>query len=119
MAAALRAPLLALVVDAPDSASAGTRDRQRDLREHLDDAVDLGAEIVQVEASDLVGALVRVVRDRRVTQIVLPYRPIGAMDRLRKGSVVDRLLSEMPDVEVHVVAAAKGVADAYRVGRGD
>ncbi len=118
-AAALRAPLIALVVDAPSTATSGPRDRQRDLREHLDDAVDLGAEIVQVEGSDPVEALVRVARQRRVTQIVLPYRAIGAMDRLRKGSVVDRLLAEMPDVEIHVVAAAKGVSDAYRVGRGD
>ena len=119
IAAALRAPFLALVVDAPTTASSGPRDRQRDLREHLDDAVDLGAEIIQVEASDPVEALARVVRDRRVTQVVLPYRATSTMDRLRKGSVVDRLLTEMPDLEVHVVAAAKGVADAYGVGRGD
>jgi two-component system sensor histidine kinase KdpD len=119
MAAALRAPLLALVVDAPSTASAGPRDRQRDLREHLDDAVDLGAEIVQVEASDAVEAIIRIARGRRVTQIVLPYRATGSMERLRKGTIVDRLLTELPDVEVHVVAAAKGVSDAYRVGRGD
>jgi Osmosensitive K+ channel histidine kinase len=119
MAAVLRAPLLALVVDAPTTASAGPRDRQRDLREHLDDAVDLGAEIIQVEANDPVEAIVQTARSRRVTQVVLPYRAAGAMDRLRRGTVVDRILTELPDVEVHVVAAARGVSDAYRVGRGD
>ena len=31
----------------------------------------------------------------------------------------ENILAELPDVEVHVVAAAKGVSDAYRVGRGD
>jgi len=119
MAAALRAPFLALVVDAPSTATAGPRDRQRDLREHLDDAVDLGAEILQVEASDPVEAIVRIARTRRVTQIVLPYRAVGMMDRLRRGTFVDRILAGLPDVEVHVVAAANGVSDAYRVGRGD
>jgi len=120
IAAVLRAPLLALVVDAPSTASSGSRDRQRDLREHLDDAVDLGAEILQVEAKDPVEAIVRTARERRITQIVLPYGgPAGSMDRLRRGSIVDRILAELPDVEVHVVAAAKGVSDAYRVGRGD
>ena len=119
MAAALRAPFLALVVDAPSTATAGPRDRQRDLREHLDDAVDVGAEILQVEASDPVEAIVRIARTRRVTQIVLPYRAVGMMDRLRRGTFVDRILAGLPDVEVHVVAAANGVSDAYRVGRGD
>ncbi len=119
MAAALRAPLLALVVDTPSTASSGSRDRQRDLRENLDDAVDLGAEIIQVEAADPVEAIERIARSRRVSQIVLPYRPTGSVERLRKGTVVDRLLTDLPEVEVHVVAAAKGVSDAYRVGRGD
>ena len=82
--------------------------------------MDLGAEILQVEAKDPVEAIVRTARDRRITQIVLPYAgAAGAMDRLRRGSIVDRILAELPDVEVHVVAAAKGVSDAYRVGRGD
>ena len=120
IAAVLRAQLLALVVDAPKTASSGSRDRQRDLREHLDDAVDLGAEILQVEAKDAVEAIIQTARDRRITQIVLPYDgAAGVMDRLRRGSIVDRILAELPDVEVHVVAAAKGVSDAYRVGRGD
>ncbi len=119
MAASLRAPFLALVVDAPSTASSGSRDRQRDLREHLDDAVDLGAEVVYVEADDPVEAILRVARDRRISQIVLPYRPTGSVERFRKGTVVDRLLTALPDVEVHVVAAARGVSDAYRVGRGD
>ncbi len=120
IAAAANAPYLALVVDAPSTASSGPRDRQRDLREHLDDAVDLGAEIIQVEAKDPVEAIVRTARERRITQIVLPYRgAAGAVDRVRRGSIVDRILRELPDVEVHVVAAAQGVSDAYRVGRGD
>jgi two-component system sensor histidine kinase KdpD len=119
IAAALRAPLLALVVDTPATAASGSRDRRRDLREHLDDAVDLGAEVIQVEAKDPLDAIVQTARDRRITQIVLPHRASGTMDRLRYGSMVDRILTALPDVEVHIVAAARGSSDAYRVGRGD
>ena len=44
-AAVLRAPLLALVVETPADAAASSEQTRR-IREYLDDATDLGAEIV-------------------------------------------------------------------------
>ena len=121
IAAVLRAPLLALVVDAPSDGQLRPARSAAGPPEHLDDAVDLGAEILHRGGEGPGrGDRARPPATRRITQIVLPYRgTAGAMDRFRRGSIVDRILAELPDVEVHVVAAAKGVSDAYRVGRGD
>ncbi len=64
-AAVLRAPLLALVVETPADAAAASEPSRR-IREHLDDATDLGAEILFVEASDVAEGVARIVKARRV-----------------------------------------------------
>ena len=60
-AAVLRAPLLALVVETPADASGAVRADRR-IREYLDDATDLGAEIVIVEAPDVAEGVVEVAK---------------------------------------------------------
>jgi two-component system, OmpR family, sensor histidine kinase KdpD len=117
-AAVLRAPLLAVVVDTRGDASASSEQVRR-LREHLDDAVDLGAEVLNIEASDLVDGIVDLARRRRVTRLVLPYRASGALERVRSRPVADRVLERLPALEITIVADSKGSTDAYRVGRGD
>ena len=54
-AAVLRAPLLAVVVETPSDAAAPSGESRR-IREYLDDATDLGAEIIVSEAGDLAEA---------------------------------------------------------------
>ena len=117
-AAVLRAPLIAVVVDTPGGAGASSEQLRR-LREHLDDAVDLGAEVLNIEASDLVDGLVDLARRRRVTRLVLPYRASGTLDRVRSKPLAERLLERLPALEITIVADSKSSTDAYRVGRGD
>jgi two-component system sensor histidine kinase KdpD len=117
-AAVLRAPLLAVVVDTPGAAGASSEQVRR-LREHLDDAVDLGAEVLNIEASDLVDGIVDLARRRRVTRLVLPYRASGALERVRSRPLAERILERQPALEITIVADSKGSTDAYRVGRGD
>jgi two-component system sensor histidine kinase KdpD len=117
-AAVLRAPLLAVVVDTPGAAGASSEQVRR-LREHLDDAVDLGAEVLNVEASDLVDGIVDLARRRRVTRLVLPNRATGALERVRSRPLAERILERLPALEITIVADSKGSTDAYRVGRGD
>ena len=50
LASALHAPLLAIVVETPEG-ERRSFDRERDLRENLDYAEDLGAEVVRVTAA--------------------------------------------------------------------
>ncbi len=117
-AAVLRAPLLAVVVDTPGAAGASSEQMRR-LREHLDDAVDLGAEVLNVEAADLADGIVELARRRRVTRIVLPYRPSSTLERVRTRPLAERILERLPALEITMVAESKGSTDAYRVGRGD
>ena len=117
-AAILRAPLLAVVVRTPGDASEPS-DRTRRLREHLDDATDLGAEILTVEASDVAEGIIKVAGGRRVTRLVLPHHPTATMERIRRGSLPERILAALPAMEIAMVADSRDTTDAYRVGRGE
>jgi two-component system sensor histidine kinase KdpD len=117
-AAALRAPLLAMVVQTPSDSSASF-ERARRIREHLDVAADLGAEILTVEAPDVAEAVAELARARRVTRLVMAHHPSSAMERLRMKPMAERILDRLPKLEITIVADAPEAPDAYRVGRGD
>ncbi len=106
LAGALHAAFVAVVVDTPDFERQAF-DRTRDIQEALDDAVDLGAEVVRVEAADMVSGLERVARSHGATHLVLPHREVAGLKRLRERSLVDRLIERVPDVELHVVGAVE------------
>ena len=95
------------------SRSAGvqlSRDRQRDLQSNVDYAVDLGAEIVRGETTDLVKGLEEVLRDQRVTHLVLAYHPRHAIDRLGRPSLAERILAAVPGIEIHLVSESSPVS---------
>ncbi len=117
-AAILRAPLMALVVETPADAGAPS-ERVRRIREQLDDATDLGAEIITVESSDLAEGVVQVAQGRRVTRLVMPYRSSTTMERMRRSPLADRILERLPSLEVTIVADAREATDAFQVGRGE
>jgi two-component system sensor histidine kinase KdpD len=102
LAGAIHAALVAVVVETPE-AERQSFDRTRDIQEALDDAVDLGAEVVRIEAADVVSGLEQVARSHRATHLVLPHREIGGLRRLRERPIVDRLIERLPDVELHIV----------------
>lgn len=117
-AAALRAPLLAVVVDTP-AATGYSSVQIRRIREHLDDAADLGAEILTVEAPDVAEGVAQIARARRVTRLVMAHRPSGTLERVRMKPLAERILERMPKLEITIVAEAPEAPDSYRVGRGD
>jgi two-component system sensor histidine kinase KdpD len=102
LAGSLHAAFVAVVVDTPELAGQPF-DRTRDIQEALDDAVDLGADVVRVDATDLVAGLEQVARSHRATHLVLPHREVTGLKRLRERPLVDRLIERLPDLEVHVV----------------
>ncbi len=102
LAAALRAAFVAVVVETPEI-ERQPFDRIRDLQEAIDDAVDLGAELVHVEAADVAAGLEQVARDRRATHLVIPHREVKGLRRLTERTLVDRLLERLPAVEVLTV----------------
>jgi two-component system sensor histidine kinase KdpD len=105
IAAALQGRLVAVSVETAPSGAAPS-DAQRRLRENLDDAADLGAEVVRVAAQDVAGGLAQVARERRATHVVVPYRPPGRFAWLRARPLADQLLERLGDTELHLVADA-------------
>ena len=103
IASALHAPLLAVAVETPGVQL--SRDRQQNIQSNLDYAVDLGAEIIRGETTDLARGLEEVVRDRRVTHLVLVHRPHRGL-HLGRVSLADHLLDSVPGLEVHLVGAS-------------
>jgi two-component system sensor histidine kinase KdpD len=104
LAGAIHAALVAVVVETPEIGRQPF-DRARDIQEALDEAVDLGAEVVRIEAIDVVAGLEQVARSHRATHLVLPHRELTGMRRVRERPLVDRLIERLPDVELHVVGA--------------
>jgi two-component system sensor histidine kinase KdpD len=102
LASALHATLLALAVEAPGVQL--SRDRQQDLQSNVDYAVDLGAEVFRGETTDLVKGLEEVLRDQRVTHVVLAHRRRHGMDLLGRPSLAERILASVPGIEVHLVS---------------
>ncbi len=107
LAALLHGALIALVVDSPAAARLPF-DRQRDLQQAVDDAVDLGAEVVRVEAPDAAAGVAELLEARRPTHVVLPHEPASAMSRLRHRSLAELVLRLDPDLEVHLVDVRSG-----------
>ena len=103
IASALHAPLLAVAVETPGVQL--SRDRQQNIQGNLDYAIDLGAEIIRGETADLARGLEEVVRDRRVTHLVLVHRPHRGL-HLGRVSLADHLLDSVPGLEVHLVGAS-------------
>jgi two-component system, OmpR family, sensor histidine kinase KdpD len=102
LAAVLRGSLVGVVVETPASAGRSF-DAARDLQQAIDDAVDLGAEVLRIEADDLAAGLERAARMKGATHLVLPHvSPSGIRSRLERP-VTDRILRSLPDLEVHLV----------------
>jgi K+-sensing histidine kinase KdpD len=106
IASALHAPLLGVAVETPGVQL--SRDRQQNIQANVDYATDLGAEIIRGEASDLARGLEEVVRERRVTHLVLVHRPHRGL-HVGRASLADRLLDAVPGLEVHLVGEAAPV----------
>ena len=104
LAGAIHASLVAVVVETPD-ASRSSFDQGRDLQEAIDDAVDLGAEVLRVPAPDLVTGLERAVQQRGATHLVLGHEPTGGIRRFTERPIADRLMERMPGLEIHLVGS--------------
>jgi two-component system sensor histidine kinase KdpD len=103
LASTLHAPWIAVAVETP--AIRQSRDRQQNLQANLDYAVDLGAEIVRGEATDLARGLAEVAHDRRVSHVVLLHESRRTLG-LGRASLADRLLDGLPGLEVHLIGDA-------------
>jgi two-component system, OmpR family, sensor histidine kinase KdpD len=79
---------------------------QRHLVDNIQLAQSLGAEVVKLEGSDVAAALARFAAERGVTLAVVGETRRSRWYRLRRGSVVERLLAASAGLDVMVVSAA-------------
>lgn len=103
LAGELQAPWLAVSVELPKPLHEAEQER---LARHLALARELGAEVINTSDHDVAGGILRVAREQNVTQIVVG-KPAGwrALDLLRGGSLLNRLIRESGHIDVHAVRA--------------
>ena len=101
MAYNLEAPWLAATVETTTPLPAEAQQR---LSRNLDLARDLGGEVVATAGDDVAEALLRLARQRNVTQVVVGKpREAGWRKALRRSSLVDRVIDGSGDIDVYVV----------------
>jgi two-component system sensor histidine kinase KdpD len=102
LAGELQAPWLAVSVELPQPLS---REEQARLAKHLALARELGAQVINTTDGDLVRGLLRVAREQNATQLVVGKPVEGPVSWLRNSSVLDRLIRESGNIDIHAVRA--------------
>ncbi len=110
MAYNLEAPWLAAYIETPDGVSAEQKER---LGDNLALVRNLGGEVIVTSGSDVSDGLLRLARQRNVTQIVVgkPLRN-RLQEWLRGGSLVDHLIRASGDIDIYVVTGDKPETEA-------
>src|SRR5262249_47844766 len=103
LAGELQAPWLAVYVELPQPLN---DDEQARLARHLALARGLGGQGIHTTDDDAVRGILRVAREQNATQVVVG-KPAGwrALDLLRGGSLLNRLIRESGHIDVHAVRA--------------
>jgi len=103
LAGELQAPWLAAYVESPKPLS---EEEQTRLGQHLTLARELGGQVVTTSDDDVARGLLRVAREQNATQLVVG-KPAGwrAIELLRGGSLLNRLIRESGDIDIHAVRA--------------
>jgi len=87
------------VRDAADESPA----RQKTLAANVQFAQNLGAQVVQLEDSDVAEAVDQFVRDRHITQVIFGRSAVRGWRKWLYISAVYKFLRESPEVDIHVV----------------
>lgn len=105
MAFNLRAPWFALYIEKQKTLS---ENDEINLTRNLNIARELGAEVISTIDENIITGLMRVARQRNITQIIIgkPLRPYLS-DFFSGGNLVERLLKVSGDIEIHIVNQPK------------
>jgi two-component system sensor histidine kinase KdpD len=79
---------------------------QRHLVDNIQLAQSLGAEVVKLDGEDVAAALLRFVAERGVTLAIVGETRRSRWYRLRRGSIVERLMAAHAGLDVLVVSGA-------------
>jgi two-component system sensor histidine kinase KdpD len=101
LAATMEAPWVAVYVRTSKPLS---EPEEKRLKQNMALARELGAELVTTSDEDVVQALVRVARQKNVTQIVAGKSQSPRwLNFMRRGTLVDRLIAQSSGIDVYVV----------------
>jgi two-component system, OmpR family, sensor histidine kinase KdpD len=113
MADELRCPWLAVHVEGSHPLPEAVQAR---LERNLDTARELGAEVIATTDEDVARGLLRIAREKNVTQIVFGKPTgVGLFNWLRNGRLLGRLMQESGDIDVLVIRAEKALAESEKV----
>ncbi|GAB4227073.1 MAG: universal stress protein [Elainellaceae cyanobacterium] len=70
---------------------------------------EFGGEFLRVKFHNVLDGIVNIANDYRITQIVVGETHRSRWELLLKGSIVQRLVRSLPDVDLHVIATNKSV----------
>ena len=91
----------------------------RSLADNIRLATELGAEIVRLEGTDVVAALARFSRERRITHAVFGRTGLSAWRERLRGSVLSSYMRDVPGVDVLVVGNTGDDDEPPHGGRDD
>lgn len=116
MAYNLEAAWLAVFIETSDTP---TPDAKEQLAHNLTLARELGAEVIIAAGDDVADALLRVARQRNVTQIIVGKPLRSRVAELLRGSMVNRLIRVSGDVDIYVVKGdeLERQSTEWKVGR--
>ena len=80
---------------------------QKSLMQNLNLARELGAEVLQVRDTDVVSGLVRLARQKNITQIIIGKTPQNFWQKLTGRSMLDRLMAASGNLEINVSGNAR------------
>jgi two-component system, OmpR family, sensor histidine kinase KdpD len=112
LAGELRASWVAVHVEVPASP---TQEAQEMLGKNLALVRELGGQVVSTSDDDVVRGILRVAREQNATQIVVG-KPAGwrALELLRGGSLLNRLIRSSGNIDIHAVRAEEQAATSCR-----
>jgi len=89
------------------------------LKKNLNLARELGAEVISITDEDIVKGLIRVAKDRNISQIIIG-KPLRSRfsDYFKGGNIVERLLKISGDIEVHIVTQPEIIPQKFKPFRG-
>jgi two-component system sensor histidine kinase KdpD len=100
LARRFKCPLLLVTVRGPEQ----TESQRAALSEHRRLAESLGVEVVEIDGADVAEALARFAVEHRATQLIVGQSRRSRWYELLHGSVVQRLLRRLPEMDIHVIA---------------
>jgi two-component system sensor histidine kinase KdpD len=113
MADALHAPWTAVHVETPRSLGFDEADRTA-VADAMQLAAQLGARLLTLPAPTVVEGLKLALSEAHATQLIIGKSARSRWFELRHGSVVDRLVRELPGIAVHVLPFGSATAASVR-----